>query len=235
MRLAIMDYDGTLFTKETIPFLLGISRSSGISFMDWGITVTRVMMSLVRYKSGLDKKFDKEAFHIHVANQFLGIFRGMNRKEIEEFFIKASIEAEASFHPRLLEELQVLKEKGYTTVLLSGGFLPYISLVGERLGFSHVIGTELTYKEKGFQVNQEIRYITGKNKSASLKELFPQGVDWANSIAFGDSYFDAEVLALTGNPVAVNPDPGLFAIANERGWRVIPAWEGSSSVDDAGV
>jgi hypothetical protein len=47
------------------------------------------------------------------------------------------------------------------------------------------------------------------------------GIDLAASYAYSDSLSDLPMLRAVGNPVAVNPDPPLAAIANEEGWQTL--------------
>ena len=46
-------------------------------------------------------------------------------------------------------------------------------------------------------------------------------LDLEASWAYSDSVSDLPMLELVGNPVAVNPDAELAAIARERGWRTM--------------
>ena len=45
-------------------------------------------------------------------------------------------------------------------------------------------------------------------------------VDLRSSYAYSDSYYDAPLLDAVGNPVAVNPDVRLAALARLRGWPI---------------
>ena len=47
------------------------------------------------------------------------------------------------------------------------------------------------------------------------------GIDLAESYAYSDSLSDLPMLRAVGNPVAVNPDPPLAAIAREEGWQTL--------------
>ena len=68
-----------------------------------------------------------------------------------------------------------------------------------------------------------MKFITGKNKKETILKKFPKeaNVDWAASYSYADSYFDSDVLELTGHPHAVNPDAKLNKLALDRGWAII--------------
>ena len=222
MKIAIVDYDGTLFKEETIPFLMRFAGKGKVPKKDYYLTLLKVYFVLLRYKSGLDKNFGKERFHHEVATAFLSIFKNMNKSEIQNFFKEAVIEAEKLFNPKVISKLKQLKSEGYLLILLSGGFLPYVNLVGKKLEFDKVFATELEFIEKGFNLKKKLNFITGNNKKKLILENFKdENVDWEASYAYADSYFDSEVLELTGNPHAVNPDPKLRKYATDRGWPII--------------
>jgi hypothetical protein len=46
-------------------------------------------------------------------------------------------------------------------------------------------------------------------------------IDLEASYAYSDSLSDLPMLRAVGNPVAVNPDPPLAALAKEEGWQVL--------------
>ena len=46
-------------------------------------------------------------------------------------------------------------------------------------------------------------------------------VDWSASYAYGDSFTDHYMLEMVGNPVAVYPEPKLYALAKEKNWEVL--------------
>jgi HAD superfamily phosphoserine phosphatase-like hydrolase len=223
LKLAIVDYDGTLFKEETIPFLIGFAKNKKIPKADYYKALFKIYYVVLKYKSGIDKNFGKEKFHHEAAKAFLTIFKNMKKNEIEDFFQEASVEAEKLFNEKILMELARLKGEGYQLVLLSGGFLPYVSIVGRKLKFDKIFATDLEFLDKGFNLNKEMKFITGINKKETILKNFPEDmdVDWQSSFAYADSYFDSDVLELTGNPHAVNPDSRLRKYAKEKGWPII--------------
>ena len=61
-----------------------------------------------------------------------------------------------------------------------------------------------------------------EGKVAAIEELAErEGFDLAECYAYSDSESDLPMLRAVGNPVAVNPDATLAAVARKEGWRVI--------------
>jgi len=65
----------------------------------------------------------------------------------------------------------------------------------------------------------------GEKRVRVLAWCRERGVDPAACHAFGDSFGDLAMLESVGVPHAVTPDRRLRAIAEERGWAVLP-WRG---------
>jgi phosphoserine phosphatase len=61
-----------------------------------------------------------------------------------------------------------------------------------------------------------IRVPSGNGKPEALGEVVKREID----VAFGNSRWDTEMLAMAKHAVAVNPNPDLEATARERGWQI---------------
>lgn len=134
--------------------------------------------------------------------------------------------------PRLaargIESVAEHRAQGHTTVMLSGSLWFLLQPMGEFLGINHVIATRLAVKAAS-------RPGRGPKLTTRLEGLHPYGrakalliarfaaerhLDLSASFCYADHYTDAEMLALVGHPICVNPDARLRHVAAERGWRV---------------
>ncbi len=70
--------------------------------------------------------------------------------------------------------------------------------------------------EKEIATDRLIRVPSGDGKPQALREVVNQPVE----VAFGNSRWDAAMLAMAKHAFAVNPNPDLEALARSRGWRV---------------
>jgi phosphoserine phosphatase len=61
-----------------------------------------------------------------------------------------------------------------------------------------------------------IRVPSGPGKPKAILEVIGQAPD----VSFGNSRWDAEMLALAKHAVAVNPNPDLEKLAREKGWTI---------------
>jgi HAD superfamily hydrolase (TIGR01490 family) len=223
MKLAIYDFDGTLSNKETIPFLVEFYRKNNYSYTKLGKFYLKMIGLTVKYKLKVDSSLDKEKYRETATNTFMYLFEDMNKSEIVKFFSDSTAELVEYFNPKVVESIRYRKEQGYHIVLCSGANTLLLREVTKYVDFDAVIGTELHFLEDGsYDFNSHMSVTTGKNKPIAVLERFKdKEVDWQNSCAYGDSYYDYDVLNLTGNPIAVTPDKSLRDIAMEKGWEIL--------------
>jgi phosphoserine phosphatase len=70
--------------------------------------------------------------------------------------------------------------------------------------------------DNGIVTDRLIRVPSGPGKPQALREVVKKEID----AAFGNSRWDAEMLAMAKHAFAVNPNPDLESTARVRGWRI---------------
>ena len=222
MKLAIFDFDGTLFPKDTLPFLLTEWRHEGRSLRRLFAAYASVGALYVRYKLGWDHGLSREMMRRTALQRVTRLFTGMSEAEISAFFKRNAELIVPLLRSSVLAELRRAKEQGYHTVLLSGGYETLMVHVGTVIGIDTMIGTALYYKNGIVDAERELDIVCGDGKEERLSTAFAgQMVEWAESIAYADSYSDLPILRRVGHPVAVCPDRDLAAMLPALGWRVI--------------
>ena len=95
--------------------------------------------------------------------------------------------------------------------------------LGEALGFDAVVSTHYGRGADGCLAGTiDGPYVWGKGKLEAVRQWSSQnGVDLAECYAYSDSFYDQPLLGAVGHPVAVNPDPRLFALATLKRWPLV--------------
>lgn len=221
MELAIFDFDGTLFRQDTIPFLLKNWKSQGLPRLIRLRATARIYAAWLWHKPAWTR-YSNQQFRVDAVNWFTGMFRGMDRKEISEFFAAAGREAAAHLEPAVVEALKQEAFSGKKVVVLSGGFAWLLTGALEGLPVESFVSTELVFGPGDRLLTAPVRVICGPEKITRLLEVYPrEQVDWERSSAYADSLGDRDILEAVGQPVAVNPDPDLRMLAREKGWPVL--------------
>jgi phosphoserine phosphatase len=207
-RVAAFDCDGTLWSGD-----------AGERFFDWEIKTGLVSAAIaeamraryVEYKAGRVSEDD-------MCGEMVTMHKGLS----EAALMDAAIEFMTSHFPgRIFAEMKDLVHKLHA----SGCEIWAVSSSNEwviRAGmqqFGIVENRILAGKVEiadGIVTDRLIRLPSGPGKPRALKEVASKKID----AAFGNSRWDADMLAYAGRAFAVNPNPDLEKLAREKGWTV---------------
>lgn len=113
------------------------------------------------------------------------------------------------------------RDAGRRLVLTTSSPEVLVRPLADRLGFDDVVATEWATAGELFTGGLAGPFVWGRGKLVALEQWAARTkVSLAKSHAYADSYFDTPLLASVGNPVAVNPDPGLALVAWLEGWPI---------------
>ncbi len=114
-------------------------------------------------------------------------------------------------------------DAGHVVILVSGMLAPTLRFLGESLGVTGTVGTEVEIRDGRFTGGVIPPACLGIEKDRlTRKFLHDHGidVDLAASHAYADSISDLALFEMVGHPVAVYPDKQLAALARERRWEI---------------
>lgn len=218
-KLAIFDFDGTLFSKDTLPYIGKVWKKQTGSFFRYYIIYLNIIPTLLLYKL---KLIPRETLKYRAMQNFHRIFKGMSKEEIQTLFKNVYLQTSPYFNKKVIAEIETAQKEGYHTVLLSGAYTGLLEVIADNLGIDTVLGTELPFKEGKFDSQGQIPFINGESKQQLLENAFgKERIDWVKSRSFADSITDLPILTSVGQPVAVNPEPRLLKIAVSNNWRII--------------
>jgi len=113
------------------------------------------------------------------------------------------------------------REAGRALVMATTSPAPLVTPFAERLGIDEVVATSWATRGGEYTGELDGGIVWGRGKLDGVRAWAEQhGIDLRASYAYSDSYYDAPLLDAVGNPVAVNPDLRLAALARLRGWPV---------------
>jgi len=215
MKVAIFDFDGTLYPHETFPLLMKHLKTHPVHYKKYRYFFSKVFPVYIAYKC---KVYPEQKMREFTMWNYIASFRSESSDELELFFSEIGNMMYQSLRESLLERLDQHRKDGYYIMLVSGAYEQLLPLVMQDIQFDSIIGTRVLKSEGKFPLD----YIHGVRKKEVIEEQLGENqVDWKNSYAYGDSYSDLNVLELVGNPVAVKPDAALLQVANNRKWEII--------------
>lgn len=207
-RMAAFDCDGTLWSGD-----------AGESFFDWELerpgfipeAVGRAIRNRHRdYKVG---KVDETTMCGEMVTMHAGMTDSALRKAAEEFFPRIA----ANIFPEMQELINRLHDARCEVWAVSSSNQWVIEAGMKHFGIppERVLAAEVEIAD-GQATNRLVRVPSGAGKVEALLEAGKREVD----AALGNSRWDTEMLAMAKHAFAVNPNPDLRLIAQQRGWTI---------------
>ena len=208
-RVAAFDCDGTLWSGD-----------AGERFFDWELreggivsdTLDRPMRErYAAYKRG-------EVDETTMCGEMVTMHRGLSESKLmaaavrffEQFFV-------SQIFPEMRELVRRLQENDCEVWAVSSSNEWVIRAGMKHFGIpdSRILAAKVEV-ENGVVSDRLVRVPSGPGKQEALREVVRKEID----AAFGNSRWDAEMLAMAKHAIAVNPNPDLETAARERGWKI---------------
>lgn len=219
MRVAIFDFDGTIYAEETFTLLMKHLKEHPTYHSSYKRFYRAIVPPYIANKLKLypDNKMKKRSMQL-----YLEAFNGLTKQDMDIYFSEIKATMQQDFNAKVLERLKRHQEENIHILLVSGAYTQFLESVTDGLVFNQIIGTDIFYKDDKVYTKNAINHVNGQQKTLKVHEaLDGYQIDWENSYAYGDSFSDMPVLELVGNPVAVRPEEKLRSLANARGWEVM--------------
>ncbi len=219
MRVAIFDFDGTLYAKETFQLMMNHLKNHPIHSRRYRKFYRAIMPPYIGHKL---KIYPEAKMRARSVQAYLAALETFSKQELEEYFGEIAELMHDDFNHEVVERLKQHVSNEDYCMLVSGAFTPLLHAVTKELPIEKIIGTEVSYEANILDHKTPVVHIQGPLKTEKILEaLGDQAIDWKNSYAYGDSLSDVPVLELVGHPVAVRPEARLRALASERNWEII--------------
>src|ERR1700676_3684312 len=207
-QLAVFDCDGTLWAGD-----------AGERFVDWELKrnlLSDEVSQWVRaryadYKNG-------NVSEDEMCGEMVTIHRGLTESELhraaKEFFDENFV---TQIFPEMQELIRRLQDTGCDVWAVSSTNEWVIRAAMKHFGINqNKILAAAVNIEDGRVTDQLIRVPSGDGKPRAIREVIGKNPD----AAFGNSRWDAGMLAIARHAFAVNPNPDLEQMAHERGWTI---------------
>ncbi len=219
MRVAIFDFDGTLYPQETYTLMMNYLKEHPVHSSKYKKFYKALMKPYLAYKMKLYPEGKMKAKSMQI---YLNALKDLSQEELEAYFIEMSNGMSKDLNQTVVERLKKHLIDGDHVLVVSGAFTTMLNEVTKEYAVHQVIGTEIPYSNGSLDTANEIFHIQGIRKNMMIDQaLDGYEIDWENSTAYGDSISDISVLELVGNPVAVRPENRLRSIAEERKWEIL--------------
>lgn len=219
MRVAIFDFDGTIYTEETFTLLMKHLKEHPIYQSSYKRFYRAILLPYIANKLKIypTSKMRKRSMQL-----YLEAFEGRTKQEMDSYFEELKMMMQQDFNKKVLERLRLHQEENIHILLVSGAYTQFLERVTDGIVFNQIIATDIPYRNNQVYTKTDLTHVNGEQKKVKIHEaLNGLQIDWENSFAYGDSFSDLPVLELVGNPVAVRPEENLRSVANKQGWEII--------------
>jgi len=213
-RVAAFDCDGTLWAGD-----------AGERFFDWELRETDVFPDnhsrgilsqswRKRYAAYKRGEVDETTMCGEMVTMHRGLSEGRMLDAAARFFDQFFVE---QIFPEMRELVRRLQENGCEvwTVSSSNEWVIRAAMKHFSIPESRALAAVVEVDD-GIVSDRLIRVPSGSGKPRALREIVGKKVE----AAFGNSRWDAEMLAMAKHAFAVNPNPDLESTARERGWGI---------------
>jgi HAD superfamily hydrolase (TIGR01490 family) len=178
----------------------------------WGVDALRF-----RLRGSTDEATER------LLGEIKEVFQGVSARQIARMAPEVLVGVLPRIYPEMLEEVYAHQDAGRPTFIVSAAGDELVKLLARILYMDGGIGTSYEVGEDGlFTGELGGAFMYGEGKVEAMRRFADEhGIDLERSYAYSDSVSDLPMLGAVGNPVVVNPDEELTAIARERGWRVM--------------
>ncbi len=191
-RLVAFDMDSTLIEAEVIDEL---AAAAGVGEQVAAIT-EQAMRGEIEFA---------ESFRRRVA-----LLKGLDASVLESIAQQLRLTEGAE---RLVS---TLKQLGYKTAILSGGFTYFGEFLKRKLGIDYVYANELSIADGRVTGEVTGRIVDGARKAELLQELADrEGINLEQVIAVGDGANDLPMLSIAGLGIAFRAKPIVRENANQ--------------------
>ncbi|HEU4393457.1 MAG TPA: HAD-IB family hydrolase [Solirubrobacterales bacterium] len=213
---AFFDLDKTLMAGSSGMQFARIAAKQGIvgkrQLASWGFEHLRY-----RLRGTTD---ERTAEVLKVARELI---RGLPAKTIDRMGPEVMAAILPRVYPQMLDEVYDHQDAGRPTFIVSAAGNGVVEQLAHVLGMDGGIGTRYEVDGDGNYTGRlDGPFVYGEGKVTAMEEFAARHeIELAASYAYSDSLSDLPMLRAVGNPVAVNPDPPLAAIAKEEDWQTL--------------
>jgi len=206
--VAAFDCDGTLWSGD-----------AGETFFDWEIRTGLVSENIGRamrlryaeYKAGKVAEDD-------MCGEMVTMHQGMSETVLMQAahdFMSRPFPGKV--FPEMLDLVRRLQDGGCElwAVSSSNEWVIRAGMKQFGIGENRILAAKVEV-ENGIVTDRLVRVPSGPGKPKALREVARKKIE----AAFGNSKWDAEMLATASHAFAVNPNPDLEATARAQGWSV---------------
>ena len=206
-QLAVFDCDGTLWDGD-----------AGEGFFDWelgrGVLPDKIARwARTRYTDYKVGKISEDDMCGEMVTMHSGLAESEMQAVAKQYFDENFV---SQIFPEMQELVSRLQRSGCDVWAVSSTNEWVIRAAMKHFGIDRKILAASVQIDNGLITDRLIRVPSGEGKPRAIRDVIGKVPD----VAFGNSRWDAAMLAIARHGFAVNPNPDLERMAREHGWTI---------------
>ncbi len=211
--LAVFDLEGTVLDSNVVRGYLA-ARLADLPRRRWAGELVDLVSSLPGYLAA--ERRDRGEFLRAFYKRYEGCDVDELRRLVDEELAETLLRQAA---PEAVRRVRKHRAAGHRTVLVTGALEELVGPLAPL--FDSVVAARLAVEDGRCTGHLSQPPLVGEGRAAWLRRYAQtEGFDLSKCWAYADSHSDLPLLEAVGNPVAVNPDAGLYRVARPRRWPV---------------
>jgi HAD superfamily hydrolase (TIGR01490 family) len=212
---AVFDIDGTLIRWQLYHSIVSRLATKGLLSADADKTIRTARMAWkTRAQDDSFKQYEHavvQAYNLAITNLAVSEYLAV----VDEVF--AEYKDQTYRYTRDL--IAQLKQQNYLLFAISGSQQEIVDKLAAHYGFDTAVGAVYEQQNGSFTGHVETPALGKEKHLTRLLETYHP--THTGSIAVGDSESDIALLRAVEQPVAFNPNAGLYATAKASGWKIV--------------
>ncbi len=214
--LAFFDFDGTIIHGSSmVRFIFFLIREDIISFWHaFFLSFPVVMKYLVFGRSEKDLK--------NIIRKYAEGLKGFRVKKLERLARQWFLLERNELVHKVVKRIRQHRKKGDRLVIITAAPKHLVMLFANFLGFDELHATKFGKRKGKFTGKTKGKIYLGKDKKKLAREIArKRGVPLSQCYAYGNSFYDMEMLELVGNSYAINPGSKLIFLLRKKKKKIM--------------
>jgi HAD superfamily hydrolase (TIGR01490 family) len=214
--VAVFDIDGTVFRSSLLIELVDRMILRGVIPEEARTTYEKAQ------EDWMNRHGDYEPYIQKVVESFAKYIKGLPYGDVADIAGEIIEEKRNRTYRYTRDLIKELRDAGYFLLAISRSPKFIVDGFSYELGFHKSYGTFYATGASGrFTGEIEDEHVI-MNKSATLtRAIEKENLTLIRSIGVGDTESDISMLAMVEEPIAFNPNRGLYRHAQQHGWKTI--------------
>jgi len=214
--VAVFDIDGTVFRSSLLIELVD-------RLVDREVFPESARLYYARAREEwLNRQGEYEPYIKKVVVSFAKYLKGIPYGDVADVGGEVIEEMRHRTYRYTRDLIQELRGRGYYLLAVSHSPFFMVNGFGYELGFDKSYGTFYDTGASNRFTGEIVDEYLIMNKAAILtRAVEKEGLTLKGSVGVGDTDSDVSMLALVENPIAFNPNRGLYRVAKQKHWKVV--------------